>query len=158
MKMTLTSKAFENGKPVPRRHTGEGANVSPQLEWSGLPEQTKELALICDDPDAPRPEPWVHWVIYRVPADAKGLKEAVPTTEELAEPQGALQGKNSSGSVGYSGPMPPRGHGVHHYHFKLYALDVKLDLKPGLDKPALLAAMRGHVLAETEIVGTYERR
>jgi len=156
-KMTVTSTAFENGQPVPRRHTGDGGDVSPPLSWSGLPAGTKELALLSEDPDAPQPEPWVHWVIYKIPAEAGGLKEGIPRAEQVAEPAGAVQGKNSFAVVGYLGPAPPKGHGVHHYHFRLYALDVKLDAKPGLDKAGLLRAIAGHVLAEADLVGTYKR-
>jgi len=156
-KLKIESSAFKNGRPIPRRYTGDGENVSPPLAWSGLPEGTRELALICDDPDAPMAEPWVHWVLYAIPVNTGGLKEAVPRTEKLTEPKGAMQGKNSGGSIGYRGPRPPREHGVHHYHFKLYALDAGLKLEPGLDKTALLAAMKGHVLGMTDLVGTYER-
>jgi Raf kinase inhibitor-like YbhB/YbcL family protein len=115
--------------------------------------------LIVDDPDAPIAEPWVHWVIYKIPGSATGLKEGIPRQEKLDDPKGALQGKNTwpSGNLGYRGPAPPRGHGVHHYHFKLYALDAELDLKPGLDKKALLAAMAGHILAQGELIGTFQR-
>lgn len=155
--MSLTSKAFGDGQPIPRRYTGDGANVSPPLSWAGLPRGTRELALICDDPDAPRAEPWVHWVIYRIGAEVSGLKEDIPRTDKLEEPAGALQGRNSSGTIGYRGPAPPRGHGVHHYHFRLYALDAKLEVKPGLNKAALLRAMAGHILAEADLVGTYKR-
>jgi len=155
--LKIESTAFKNGGRIPRRYTGDGANVSPPLAWSGVPDGTKELALICDDPDAPRAEPWVHWVLYGLPADCRELKEAMPRTERLAEPKGAMQGPNSSRRIGYSGPRPPKGHGVHHYHFKLYALDAALNLEPGLDKPTLLAAMKNHVLGMADLVGTYQR-
>ncbi len=157
MSIQVTSPAFEHGKPIPRKYTGEGEDISPPLGWSGLPKGTKELVLICDDPDAPRPEPWVHWVIYNIPADVEGLPEAVPTTPRLENPPGALQGVNSWPKSGYGGPMPPRGHGVHHYHFKLYALDADLDWQPGLDKQAVLEKIEGHVLAQGELIGTYQR-
>jgi len=154
--LSIRSKAFEPGKAIPPRHTGDGEDVSPPLTWSGVPPAAKELALIMDDPDAPRPKPWVHWVIYKVPADAAGLPEAVAKKAELSQPAGAVQGKNTWGRIGYGGPAPPKGR-VHHYHFKLYALDAPLDVKPGLDKPALLAAMSGHILAQGELIGTYQR-
>lgn len=147
--MTVTSSAFEPGARIPTQYTGEGENVSPPLSWSGAPEGTKEFALICDDPDAPRAEPWVHWVVYKIPADSSSLPEG--------SAGGALEGKTSSGRSAYGGPMPPRGHGVHHYHFKIYALDQPLDLKPGATKDELLNAMTGHILAEGDLVGTYER-
>jgi Raf kinase inhibitor-like YbhB/YbcL family protein len=148
--LVLSSPAFDSGKPIPRRHTGEGEDLSPPLVWSGLPPGTLELALICDDPDAPRPTPWVHWVRYGIP----------PTTRSL--PEGAarpgVDGANSwPEGKGYRGPMPPPGHGVHHYHFRLYALDTTLDLEPGATKAQLLAAMQDHILAMADLVGTYER-
>ena len=157
MAMRLVSDAIVPGGAVPRKYTGDGQDASPPLRWTDLPRETKELALICDDPDAPTPQPWVHWVIYQIPAAAPGLPEGVPPVEKPPAPAGAIQGRNSFGKIGYGGPAPPRGHGVHHYHFRLYALDAPLNLRPGLDEKALLAAMAGHVLEEAELVGTYER-
>jgi Raf kinase inhibitor-like YbhB/YbcL family protein len=160
MTIQITSSAFAQGHPIPKKYTGEGADVSPPLVWSGVPDTAKELALICDDPDAPRPEPWVHWVIYKIPVGTKGLPEGLPRKATLKEPAGAVQGKNSwtdSDVIGYRGPLPPKGHGVHHYHFKLYALDAAIDAEPGLEKNALLAKIKGHILAEGELVGTYQR-
>jgi Raf kinase inhibitor-like YbhB/YbcL family protein len=160
MAIEITSTAFNNGEPIPKQYTGEGADVSPPLAWSGVPDGTKELAMICDDPDAPTPEPWVHWVIYKMPANTAALLEGVDTAAQLSQPAGAAQGKNSwpSGqTIGYRGPMPPPGHGVHHYFFKLYALDAELSLEPGTDKKALLQAMEGHVLDQGQLMGTYER-
>jgi Raf kinase inhibitor-like YbhB/YbcL family protein len=157
MALVILSTAFANGERVPKRFTGDGEDISPPLTWSGLPAGTKEISLICDDPDAPTPQPWVHWVMYKIAADAGGLPEKVATTEKLTQPPGALQGKNSWNRLGYGGPAPPHGHGTHHYHFKLYALDAPLDLAPGLDKDRLLAAMKGHVLGQGELMGTYER-
>jgi Raf kinase inhibitor-like YbhB/YbcL family protein len=159
MTIQITSSAFTQGQPIPKKHTGEGTDVSPPLAWSNLPAGAKELALICDDPDAPRAEPWVHWVIYQIPADAKGLPEGVPRKSKLKEPAGAVQGLNSwpaAEAVGYRGPMPPPGK-VHHYSFKLYALDAPLQAEPGLDKKGLLQRIKGHVLAEGELMGTYKR-
>ncbi len=157
MSLTVSSSAFGHNEAIPTKYTGEGQDVSPALSWSGVPAGTRELALICDDPDAPRAEPWVHWVIYKIPPGGTGLPQNVAKTETLATPAGAVQGTNSWGRVGYGGPMPPPGHGVHHYHFKLYALDSPLDLGPGATKDELLAAMQGHILAQGELVGTYER-
>jgi len=159
VEMAIKSKAFSDGQEIPRKYTGDGQDVSPPLAWSDLPAGTKELALICDDPDAPTPQPWVHWVIYKIPADAMGLAEGIPQQEKLTQPAGVLQGKNSwpSGNIGYRGPAPPKGHGVHHYHFKLYALDAPLNAPPGLDKEKLIKAMQGHILAQTELLGTYKR-
>ncbi|MBN1846604.1 MAG: YbhB/YbcL family Raf kinase inhibitor-like protein [Sedimentisphaerales bacterium] len=157
--MDITSTAFGPGQAIPSKYTGEGADVSPELHWDNLPNGTKQLALICDDPDAPGSQPWVHWVIYRIPSVLDHLPEGVGRSPRPAKPAGALQGKNSwpSDNIGYRGPMPPVGHGTHHYRFRLYALDGELNLEPGLDKPQLLEAMAGHILAEAELVGTYER-
>ncbi len=157
MTLTITSTAFKAGMVIPQKHTGEGKDLSPALSWSGVPAQAKTLALICDDPDAPRPTPWVHWVIYNIPASAAGLPEGVPVKEAVTNPS-ATQGVNDFGKTGYGGPMPPRGHGTHHYHFKLYALDTELKLPPKAAKQQLLAAMKGHILAEGELIGTYERK
>ena len=157
MKLSLTSTTFADGEPIPRRYSGEGEDISVPLSISGVPAGVKELAMIVDDPDAPRPQPWVHWVIYKIPAGTNSLAEGIAKVGELAEPAGARQGKNTSDNIGYQGPMPPGGHGVHHYHFKLYALDIQLDLKAGADKQELLSAMAGHIVAETELIGTYER-
>ncbi|MFA5865545.1 MAG: YbhB/YbcL family Raf kinase inhibitor-like protein [Phycisphaerae bacterium] len=153
----VQSQAFSQNQPIPKKHTGEGEDISPPLSWSGLPQGTQEIALITDDPDAPVAEPWVHWLIYKIPPQTQGLSEGIETTEKVSDPAGALQGENTGGTIGYHGPMPPRGHGVHHYHFKVYALDTALNLKSGIDKKALLKAMAGHILAEGELVGTYQR-
>ncbi len=158
MTIQITSSAFTQGQPIPKKHTGEGVDVSPPLSWSNLPVGVKELALICDDPDAPNGD-WVHWVIYKISASAKGLPEGVPRTAKLKEPVGALQGKNSwpaAEATGYRGPMPPPGK-VHHYYFKLYALDTPLHAEPGLDKKALLEQIKGHILGEGQLMGTYKR-
>ncbi len=150
MAIQVSSPVFEAGGTIPRKYTGEGQDVSPPLEWGGLPEGTEEIALICDDPDAPTPEPFVHWVVYKIPADRTGFPEG--STQE------ALEGENDFGRTGYGGCMPPEGHGVHHYHFKIYALDTELEAAAGLTKDQLLEAMEGHVLAEGELIGTYERK
>lgn len=154
--MSVQTSAFEPGKPIPQKFTADGENISPRLKFSGIPAAAKELALIVDDPDAPRPQPWVHWVLYKLPPSVTELPEHLPADGKLAQPA-AVQGKNSWGSLGYRGPEPPRGHGVHHYHFKLYALDAPLPQTPGLDKDALLKAMQGHILSQSEVVGTYHR-
>ncbi|MGI6419066.1 MAG: YbhB/YbcL family Raf kinase inhibitor-like protein [Thermoguttaceae bacterium] len=160
MAFEITSSAFEAGKRIPIKYTEDGDDVSPPLAWSSLPDGTAELALICDDPDAPTPQPWVHWVIYKVPLEQAGLPEGVEPVKRPREVPGAMQGLNSwpSGQkIGYRGPAPPRGHGTHHYHFTLYALDARLDVQTGLDKEALLEAMSGHVIGKAEVVGTYGR-
>jgi Raf kinase inhibitor-like YbhB/YbcL family protein len=157
MALVIKSTAFAGGETIPKRYTEDGEDISPPLTWTGLPPTTKEIALICDDPDAPTPQPWVHWVIYKIPPATAGLPEHVSTLEKLSEPVGAVQGKNSWRGVGYRGPAPPHGHGTHHYHFRLYALDAPLNAAPGLDKDGLLVAMKGHILAQSELMGTYER-
>ena len=159
MKLEVTSTAFGQGEEIPRKYTGEGEDLSPPLSWSGVPEAAREIAVLCDDPDAPTPEPWVHWLIYGIPAGTGGLPEGISNEPRLNNPPGALQGKNSwpSGvTIGYRGPMPPPG-GPHRYYFKVYALDAPLGLEPGVDKQALLRALEGHVLAEGELMGRYER-
>jgi Raf kinase inhibitor-like YbhB/YbcL family protein len=155
--ITLRSSAFDEGEPIPARFTGDGEDVSPPLTWSAPPRGTAELALLVDDPDAPVAEPWVHWVIYNISAAAGGLPEGFHGPTTPSEPSGVVQGVNTWGTVGYRGPAPPRGHGIHHYHFKLYAVDAPLGLPPGADKAALLDALSGHILARAELVGTYSR-
>ena len=155
--MKIASTAFADGQPIPAKYSGEGQNASPPLSWSNPPPGAVSAGLIVDDPDAPRPQPWVHWVIYNLPPEGS-LPEGVPGAARLDNPAGAIQGVNTGNKTGYQGPYPPKGHGVHHYHFKLYALDGRLDAKPGLTKDQLLKAMEGHILAQAELVGTYERR
>ncbi len=156
MTISVTSSAFEAGKPIPKKYTGEGEDLSPPLAWSNIPKGTKEIALICDDPDAPGGT-WVHWVLYKIPAGTTSLPEGLPPEKTLDTPAGAVQGINSFGKVGYGGPMPPKGHGTHHYHFKVCALDKPVTLPPGRDKKALLAEIRDHMLAQGELMGTYQR-
>ena len=158
MSLRLTSAAFGDGQPIPRRHTEDGQNVSPALTWTGAPAGTRELALLVDDPDAPRPQPWVHWLIYKIPADATGLPEGVSPSERIPQPPGAIQGRNSWDRTGWGGPAPPKGHGVHHYIFRLYALDSPVTLAPGVTKDRFLAAIKDHVLADQTLTGTYERK
>lgn len=156
--MELLSPAFENGSPIPKRYTEEGENISPPLSWKGVPEGTREFALILDDPDAPVEEPWVHWLIYRLPGDLRSLPEGIRREGETRDPP-SCQGRNSwgPGNVGYRGPAPPKGHGTHHYNFHLYALDRELDLGPDVERNALEHAMQGHILARAGLTGTYER-
>lgn len=158
--MKLTSPAFQPNQRIPSKYTGEGADVSPPLKWEGAPAGTQSFALICDDPDAMSVagHVWDHWLIWNIPASTTELPENVAKTETVPALGGARQGLNSWPRVGYNGPMPPRGHGVHHYHFKLYALDTVLELPAKANKKQLLDAMKGHVLAEAELIGTYERK
>jgi Raf kinase inhibitor-like YbhB/YbcL family protein len=153
MSIELSSTAFQSGETIPKPYTGDGADRSPPLRWSEPPAGTRSLALICDDPDAPRGT-WVHWVLFNLPAQTRALEEGVPTTESLDN--GARQGKNDFGNLGYGGPAPPKGK-PHRYFFKLYALDAVVDLPAGATKAQLLDAMKGHILDQGELVGKYGR-
>jgi len=151
--LTLRSSGFASGASIPRQYSCKGSDVSPALEWSGAPLHTASFAVIMDDPDAPAGT-WVHWVLWNVAPSAHSLPEGVPKREQLDD--GAHQGRNSFGKIGYYGPCPPAGQ-THRYFFRLYALDAKLDLAPGADRSALDAAMQGHVLAQTEYMGTFHK-
>ena len=153
----VRSEAFLSSGAIPKRHTGEDKDISPSIRWDQVPENTAELALICDDPDASVGKPWVHWVIYKISPDEIGIPEGIQTIAKPEEPFGALQGKNSWGTTGYKGPLPAKGSGRHRFHFKLYALDKELNLAADIDKEALIKAMSGHVIATGELVGIYER-
>jgi Raf kinase inhibitor-like YbhB/YbcL family protein len=157
MSFFIQSAAFSAGQPIPRRHTGDGEDLSPALSWQGVPRGASALALIVDDPDAPTNEPWVHWVIYHLPATLDSLREGIPPLVRPPTPEGVLQGRNSWKTAGYRGPAPPQGHGVHRYFFKLYALEKVLELPEGLDKAGLLRSIDPHVIAVAEMMGTYER-
>lgn len=151
--LTLRSTAFKEGEAIPKKYTCDDADNSPPLAWEGVPEKTKSLALIADDPDAPRGT-WTHWVVYNLPAQTKELPENEPKQESLSN--GAKQGNNDFKKAGYGGPCPPPGN-PHRYFFKLYALDTELNLDAGATKDKLLAAMAGHVLADGQLMGTYQR-
>ena len=153
MTLTLSSSAFKSGAEIPRRHTCEGADLSPALAWDGAPAGTKGFALIADDPDAPVGT-WVHWVVYDLSANTSKLPEGLPTTDSLSG--GGRQGLNDFRKTGYGGPCPPPGKS-HRYFFKLYALDAPTNLKPRATKADVLRASEGHVLAQAELMGTYER-
>lgn len=152
MDIKITSTAFEEGGMIPRKYTCDGADVSPPLAWTGVPEGAKTISLISDDPDAPMGT-WVHWVLFNLPAAEKGLPEAVPPDKELKN--GAKQGRNDFRRIGYGGPCPPGG--THRYFFKLYALDAILNLPAGATKAELLKAMEGHILAHGQLMGKYRR-
>ena len=155
MAMTLTSPAFKPNGHIPSKYTCEGDDVSPPLAWNGVPEGTKSLVLIIDDPDAPDPKApqrvWVHWVVYNIPPDAKSLPENASKT---GLPQGTVIGLNDFKKTAYGGPCPPIGR--HRYFHKLYALDSTLDLK-GATKSQVEQAMKGHVLGNAELIGTYQK-
>lgn len=152
MKLVMSSPAFEHGHPIPSRYSCEGDDISPPLEWSGIPEGTKSLALIVDDPDAPK-RAWTHWLLYDMPPDVTSLAEGLGG-DDL--PPGAREGLNDWKRVGWGGPCPPTGR--HRYSFRLYALDESLgDLHRPM-KAKLEKAIEGHVIAMAEMVGTYEKR
>ena len=153
MTFRLTATAFQSGGFIPRKFSCDGPDVSPALSWTEPPAGTQSLALIADDPDAPAGI-WVHWVLYDLPPGTHELPEGVAKDRELSG--GALQGRNDFGKIGYNGPCPPRG-APHRYFFKLYALDSVTKLKPGASKTELERAMKGHVLAQAELVGKYKR-
>jgi Raf kinase inhibitor-like YbhB/YbcL family protein len=150
--MEIKSSSFNHEGMIPAKYTCDGQNISPPLSWSGAPEKAKSFALICDDPDAPAGI-WVHWIFFDMPASVNSLPEKVAKQEEI-EGLGK-NGKNTSGRWGYDGPCPPGG--THRYYFKLYALDTVLNLKAGLTKEELLSAMKGHILAEAQVMGKYKR-
>jgi Raf kinase inhibitor-like YbhB/YbcL family protein len=148
----LISSAFKEGQPIPRQYTCDGANVSPPLEWSGVPANARTIAIIADDPDAPGGT-WVHWVLYNLPAGNIGLVENLPATEKLVA--GGFQGTTDFGKIGYGGPCPPSGE--HRYFFRIYALDGELPLKAGAKKAEVEKAMESHIIAQGQLVGTYRR-
>lgn len=152
MEIRITSTAFREGGMIPKRHTCDGTNVSPPLAWTSVPNDTKSFALIYDDPDAPMGT-WVHWVLFNLPANVKELSENIQSQKTFAN--GAKQGKNDFGKIGYGGPCPPSG--THRYYFKLYALDIMINLEAGATKKQLLKAMQGHILAEGQLMGKYKR-
>jgi Raf kinase inhibitor-like YbhB/YbcL family protein len=153
MGFVLSTSAFADGGGIPRDHSCDGADVSPALSWSSPPDGTVSLALVVDDPDAPG-RTWVHWVVYNISPDQRELPEGVEAMATL--PSGARQGTNDFGRIGYGGPCPPPG-SAHRYFFRLYALDTTVELPPGAKRRALDAAMKGHVLASSELVGRYQR-
>ena len=156
--ITVKSSAFAEGDMVPKEYTGEGGDRSPPLSWSGAPAGTNEFALIVHDPDAPVGT-WYHWVLYNLPADVTSLPEGMPTDAVLRHPVKGRQGLNSWPTVGYRGPMPPKGHGEHRYIFTVYAVDAHIELAPNLaTADALKKKLAGHILAEGALRGVYERK
>jgi Raf kinase inhibitor-like YbhB/YbcL family protein len=149
----LSSTAFQPGGDIPRKYTCTDADVSPALSWTDAPAGTQSFALIADDPDAPAGT-WVHWVAYDIPSSTHQLPEGVPKSDSI--PDGGVQGQNDFRKTGYGGPCPPPGK-PHRYYFKLYALDRKLNLKPGATKKAVEQTMQGHILAQAEVMGRFQR-
>ena len=152
MKFVITSSAFSEGGMIPRKYSCDGPDVSPELIWEGVPEDTRSLALICDDPDAPVGT-WVHWVLFNIPAGEKGVAAQIAPDATLSN--GARHGTNDFRRLGYGGPCPPGG--THRYYFKLYALDTTLPLGAGATKAQVEAAMAGHILASAQLMGKYKR-
>jgi Raf kinase inhibitor-like YbhB/YbcL family protein len=150
--MEIRSSAFNEGAFIPSKYTCDNLNISPPLEWSHFPSETKTFAIICDDPDAPM---WtcVHWLLFNIPGNVVNLPENVPGAEILEN--GARHGRNDFGKNGYGGPCPPRG--THRYYFRIYALDSELEQGPGITKKELLKAMKDHILASGEFMGRYQR-
>ena len=153
MAIEVTSSAFFEGDMIPADYTADSRNISPPLQWQGVPEGTASIAMINDDPDAPMGT-WVHWVIYDMPPDTTSLPENIAPDEILAN--GGKHGTTDFGRIGYGGPAPPSG--THRYYFKVYALDCKLDLAPGATKDKVEKAMTGHVLAQGQLMGKYKRQ
>ena len=152
----LTSAAFKDSEPIPLNNTQSGDNHSPELSWQGVPAGARELALIVEDPDAPGGD-FVHWIVYGIPTTLTEFSEGLPT-ETLPDGKVAFaQGRNDMGRTGYAGPAPPPGK-VHHYHFRLMALDAPLNLPLNADKGSFRAALKGHVMAEADLIGTFEKR
>jgi Raf kinase inhibitor-like YbhB/YbcL family protein len=153
MVLAVSSPAFQEGGKIPAKYTCEGQDVSPALTWGEPPVDTRSFVLIVDDPDAPGGV-FTHWVLLNLPAGSRELAEAVPAKAQL--PNGSVQGKNDFGRIGYGGPCPPPGR-PHRYRFTLYALDKPLDLKAGASKTKVIGAMQGHILAQGQLTGMYQR-
>ncbi|MGH2872341.1 MAG: YbhB/YbcL family Raf kinase inhibitor-like protein [Solirubrobacteraceae bacterium] len=145
--LRLRSPAFEHHKRIPDRYSGDGEDLSPELQWTGVPEGTRAFAVVVHDPDAPLVDGFTHWVAYGLSGDARGVREGGG--------DGLIQGLNSFGNTGYNGPAPPPDHGTHHYYFWVYALDEELALEPGLGRRALLETIEDHVIEQARLVGTF---
>jgi len=153
MSLKMTSRAFQHESVIPDKHSKDGGNISPPLAWTNVPDATRSLALIMDDPDAPSGV-FVHWLVYGIPPAGTELDEHLPATAKL--PNGVRQGRNGFGELGYGGPQPPSG--THRYFFHLYALDTDLALQAGASREELDQALQGHILEETQLMGRYQRR
>ena len=155
--ITVRSMNFGNGGTIPNRHTAYDKNVSPELRWSGVPRGARSLVLMMEDPDAINPKPFVHWLMANIPTSSTRLRGNLPEGDRIRGLMGAMQGATHTSKIGYFGPKPPADGKVHHYHFQIFALNKKLNLPSGYNRQALLDAMRGHVIAKGETVGTYKR-
>lgn len=153
--LSVSSPSFRNEAAIPAEHSDYGEKFSPALRWSGAPATTKSFVVLVEDPDADKPRPFVHWVVYGIPASVTQLDEAMPTLPRLAD-LGALQGRTSRGNIGYFGPRPPREDTPHHYHFQVFALDTTLTLDPAATAEQVIEVMRGHVVAAGTLVGTFD--
>lgn len=153
MRIIVTSPSFVDGAPIPITYTCDGEDLSPPLAWSGIPEGSRSIVVLCDDPDAPQ-KPWTHWVVYNVPAATPGLPQGVAQVE--TRPDGSRQGINDFRRAGYGGPCPPRG-SVHRYFFRVYALDCALSVGTRATKDVVEKAMDGHIRASGVLMGTYRR-
>ena len=151
--LQLETSSFEPGKEMPLKHAYYDENISPALKWSGVPPGTRSFAIVCEDPDAPV-KVWVHWVIYNIPRRIRELDSGIPSLEILDN--GAIQGTNDFGEIGYGGPSPPAGF-MHRYIFEIFALDTMLDLRPKATKTELYDAIRGHIIGKAKLIGTYLR-
>jgi Raf kinase inhibitor-like YbhB/YbcL family protein len=152
--MRLTSTVIQQGSEIPAHYTSDGANISPELSWQDFPDKTQSFVLIVHDPDAPRSGGFTHWVLYNIPPTTTHIDENVSHDGQLGNL--GLHGKNDGGKIGYIGPAPPSG--THRYFFRLFALDTMLDLPPGATHKEVSAAIKGHILAQSELMGTYEKK
>lgn len=152
--IALQTRAFRKQTRIPVIFTCEGRDISPDLSWDQVPPKTQSIAILCEDPDAPHGV-WTHWVLYNLPPGIRKLAKGVPAKEKFSN--GTMQGKNDFGKIGYNGPCPPPGHGRHRYFFRLFALDIKLNVAPGLTRQELLDTIQGHVLGKGVIMGYYSR-
>ena len=154
-RIRVESADFEPGRLIPDANSDYADGMSPTLRWSGAPSGTRSVAIIAEDPDAPR-QTFTHWLLYNLPGNMNELPPAIPPGQQLPQLNGAAQGRTSNGVIGYFGPHPPKDDAPHHYHFEVFCLDTPLDLAPGATRSEVMRAMAGHVLAKGEVVGLYE--
>jgi Raf kinase inhibitor-like YbhB/YbcL family protein len=153
--IVVTCPVQEADGRLPDRHSAYFDNISPPLRWTGVPD-VRAWAIVVEDPDAPREQPFVHWMIWNLQGELRALPEGLPSADFLATPQGGIQGRNDMGGYGWFGPRPPAGHGVHHYYFQVFALDDLIEMGPDTPLKELLNALKGHTLAKGEMAATYE--